>query len=102
MKREGKEIKGNMSMSGRREVKALMLNNDDSCKVCLCKAFLGLRITELPAYTHVFTNGADGETNATHVYFNQALHGQLHQSSVLLPREPALSTAHTEYRRFSR
>ncbi|XP_053472771.1 uncharacterized protein zgc:193811 isoform X2 [Ictalurus furcatus] len=32
----------------------------------------------------------------------QALHGQLHQSSVLLPREPALSTAHTEYRRFSR
>ncbi|KAF4093054.1 hypothetical protein AMELA_G00028320 [Ameiurus melas] len=31
----------------------------------------------------------------------QALHGQLHRSSVL-PREPALSTAHTDYRRFSR
>ncbi|XP_026772076.3 uncharacterized protein zgc:193811 isoform X1 [Pangasianodon hypophthalmus] len=32
----------------------------------------------------------------------QALHGQLHQSSVVLPKEPALSTAHTDYRRFSR
>lgn len=33
---------------------------------------------------------------------NQALHGQLHQSSVLLPKVLALSTAQTDYRRFSR
>ncbi|KAG7334710.1 hypothetical protein KOW79_001306 [Hemibagrus wyckioides] len=32
----------------------------------------------------------------------QTLHGQIHQSSVLLPREPELSTAHADYRRFSR
>lgn len=103
-RREGKEIKDNMSMSERREeeVKTLMLNNDDSCKICLYKAFLGLRIIELPACMHIFANGADGKTNATHVYLNQALLGQLHQSSVLLPKEPALSTAHTDYRRFSR
>ncbi|KAK3552731.1 hypothetical protein QTP86_021109 [Hemibagrus guttatus] len=37
-----------------------------------------------------------------HYRMLQTLHGQLHQSSVLLPREPALSTAHTDYRRFSR
>lgn len=33
----------------KRKRKALMLNNDDSCKVCLRKAFLSLRITELSA-----------------------------------------------------
>ncbi|KAI5097121.1 hypothetical protein C0J45_12430, partial [Silurus meridionalis] len=32
----------------------------------------------------------------------RALHGQLHQASVLLQGEPALSTAHSDYRRFSR
>ncbi|KAM9457357.1 stabilizer of axonemal microtubules 3 [Clarias gariepinus] len=30
------------------------------------------------------------------------LHGRLHHSSVLLPKEPALSTTHTDYRRFKR
>lgn len=35
----------------KRKGKALMLNNDDSCKVCLRKALLGLRIIELPART---------------------------------------------------
>lgn len=52
-----------------------MLNNDDSCKVCLCEAFLGLRIIKLPACMWTFffllplANGADGETNSAHVYF---------------------------------
>lgn len=52
MRKEGKEIKDNTCTSGRREVKALMLNHDDSCKVCLCEAFLSLRIIELPACTY--------------------------------------------------
>ncbi|TSQ23938.1 Actin-related protein 2/3 complex subunit 1A [Bagarius yarrelli] len=52
--------------------------------------------------SHILANGADGQTHAAHVYFIQALHKRLNQSSVLLPEESTLSTAQAVHRRFSR